>query len=104
MGRVIDRGFNESAMRRRIAKIALTVALIVFVGVFALEAAGHWHANSYDEQHCQVCQLGHVSVPQPSAQVRLQAPVPVARFAPAETTAPLLEPVSTHKIPRAPPA
>jgi hypothetical protein len=91
-------------MTRRTAKFALVVALILFVGIFAMEAAGHWHANSYDEQHCQVCHLGHVSVPQPSAQVAVQVPVPIARFAPPEVLAPVLEPVGTHKIPRAPPA
>jgi hypothetical protein len=91
-------------MIRRIAKFALAAALIVFVGVFAMEAVGHWHGNAYDEQHCQVCHLGHVSAPQPSAQVAVQEPVPIARFAPGEAPVPVLEPVSTHKIPRAPPA
>jgi hypothetical protein len=91
-------------MTRRFAKFALAVALVVFVGVFAMETAGHWHSNSYDEQHCQVCHLGHVSVPQPSAQVRVQEPIPVARLALAEVPVPVPKTVSTHKIPRAPPA
>lgn len=91
-------------MTRRITKLALAVALIVFVGVFAMETAGHWHANPFDEQHCQVCHLGHVSVPQPSAQVRVQEPVPISRFVLTEAPTPVLEPISTHKIPRAPPA
>lgn len=91
-------------MSKRFAKFALAVALVVFVGIFAMEAAGHWHANSYDEQHCQVCHLGHVSVPQPVANVRVQEPVPVARFGPAEAPVPVLEAFRTNKIPRAPPA
>jgi hypothetical protein len=92
------------SMTKRLAKFALAMALVAFVGIFAMEAAGHWHANSYDEQHCQVCHLGHVSVPQPAANVRVQKPVPVARFAPAETPVPVLEAFRTNKIPRAPPA
>lgn len=91
-------------MPKRIALRLLALTLVLSVGLFAFEAVGHWHRDSYDEQHCQVCHLGHVSVPQPSAQVRIPQPIPVARFAPVEVSVPSLETVGTHKIPRAPPA
>ncbi|MGB6469791.1 MAG: hypothetical protein WBE88_02945, partial [Candidatus Acidiferrales bacterium] len=64
----------------------------------------HNHDNSYDEQHCQVCHIGHVSVPLPAAQATLQAPAAVARF--SAPSAPIFDfaPACEHSSPRAPPA
>ena len=71
-------------MRTHLTSRLLAVALILSVGLFAMQAAGHWHGHESDEQHCQVCHVGHVAVPQPVAHMKLLAPVPVARFAAAD--------------------
>ena len=90
-------------MSKRIALRLLAVALILSVGLFAMQAAGHWHGHSSDEQHCQVCHTGHVAVPQPATQLETQTPITVARFAAAEDQKLSLDPVCSHRIPRAPP-
>jgi hypothetical protein len=91
------------AMPRRIAIRLLAAALVLFVGLFAMQAAGHWHEHSSDEQHCQVCHIGHAAVPQPAAQMGVETPVAVARFAFTENQKVSLDPVCSHRIPRAPP-
>ena len=96
-------GVLQLFMPKRIALRLLAVALILSVGLFAMQAAGHWHGHSSDEQHCQVCHTGHVAVPQPAAQMEMQSPVAVARFAVAEDQKLNLDPVCSHRIPRAPP-
>jgi hypothetical protein len=60
--------------------------------------------KAFDEQHCQVCHIGHVAIPQPTLQAEVQTPAPVARFLPAEESSRGLEPARTLSIPRAPPA
>jgi hypothetical protein len=72
------------------------VALILAVGALGLHAAIHWQGPSYDEQHCQICQIGHAAIPQPAVETPVQAP--------AEEPTPDLEAVETLSIPRAPPA
>ncbi len=84
--------------RRRL----LAIALVLAVGLLGLHAALHWHGPEFD--NCQACHSGRVAVFQPTVELVLQRPVPVARFAPPETPRLDLEPVCTHCIPRAPPA
>ncbi|MGD1210564.1 MAG: hypothetical protein ABR973_04300 [Candidatus Acidiferrales bacterium] len=91
-------------MRKRIALRLLAVALILTVSALGTHAVAHAHADAYDEQHCQVCHVGHAAIPQPAVQATVQAPAPIARFALAEQSTPDLEPVRTLSIPRAPPA
>jgi hypothetical protein len=95
--------FAEANTKHRIAARLLAVALILCIGLFAAQAAGHWHGHESDEQHCQVCHIGHVAVPQPVTQVAVLAPVPVARFTPRTQKIVRFETLSTHRIPRAPP-
>ena len=97
-------GPGVSAMRKRIALRLLAVALILAVGAFSVQAAGHWHEHSADEQHCQVCHLGHAAVPQPTTHIGVQTPVAVARFAIVDNQKITFDPVCNHRIPRAPPA
>jgi hypothetical protein len=97
-------GSAELGMHKRIDLRWLTVALILAVGALGIHAAIHWQGPSYDEQHCQICQIGHAAIPQPAVETPVQAPVPVARFAPAEEPTPDLEAIETLSIPRAPPA
>jgi hypothetical protein len=90
-------------MQKRITSRLLAVALIVSVGLFAMQTAGHWHGHASDEQHCQVCHIGHVAVPQAAARVALLAPATVARFAVANEKFCEFETLCTHRSPRAPP-
>jgi hypothetical protein len=90
-------------MQRRITSRLLAVALILSVGLFAMQTAGHWHGHASDEQHCQVCHVGHVAVPQAAARVALLAPATVVRFVPANEKFSEFETLCTHRSPRAPP-
>jgi len=91
-------------MAKRITKGLLSAALVLAVALLATHAVSHWHTLAGDEQHCQVCHVGHAAIPQPAVQVAAQAPLPVARFAPAEDFRLDLEASRTLSIPRAPPA
>jgi hypothetical protein len=98
------RGLVEFGMAKRITLRLLAIALILTVCALGTHAVAHWHGQSYDEEHCQVCHIGHAAVPQPAVQSAVQAPVLIARFALDEQSTPDLEPVRTLSIPRAPPA
>jgi hypothetical protein len=91
-------------MAKRITIRLVAVALILTLGALSTHALAHWHAQAYDEQHCQICQVGHVAAPQAAAPAAIQAPVPVARFILAEYFFLNLEPLRTPSIPRGPPA
>ncbi|MFY9751650.1 MAG: hypothetical protein WAJ92_03355 [Candidatus Acidiferrales bacterium] len=94
----------NSPSTKRIAARILAVALIFMVGALGLHALVHNHDNSYDEQHCQVCHIGHVAVPLPAAQTTLQAPAAVARFSALPASIFDFTAVCEHSSPRAPPA
>jgi hypothetical protein len=91
-------------MRKRTTIRLLAIALALAVVGLSTDAACHWHAQAYGEQHCQVCHIGHAAVPQSASQASVQALVPISRFAHSEVLAPYLVSVSTPSIPRAPPA
>jgi hypothetical protein len=91
-------------MAKRIARRLLAVAVVLAVLALGTHAVAFAHAHAYDEDHCQVCHIGHAAIPQPAMHVAMQAPAPIARFVTAETSAPDLEPVRTLSSPRAPPA
>ena len=95
---------QKYGIARRIALQLLAVALILAVGLLGLHAAVDWNAHTYDGQRCQTCQIAHAAAPQSAVQVVVQAPAPVARFAPAEDFRLDLEASRTLSIPRAPPA
>ncbi|HTX15952.1 MAG TPA: hypothetical protein VMD77_11705 [Candidatus Baltobacteraceae bacterium] len=90
-------------LKRSIPRV-LAVALILTLSALTTHALAHWHAQASNEQHCQICQVGHVATPQAAAPAALQAPVPVARFVVAEHFVSILEPVYTPSNPRGPPA
>jgi hypothetical protein len=98
------RGSVEFGMAKRTTLRLLAIALILTVCALGTHAVAHWHGQAYDEEHCQVCHIGHAAVPQPAVQSAVQAPVLVARFALVEQSTPDLEPVRTLSVPRAPPA
>ena len=80
----------------------LAVALILAVGLLGLHAALHWHGPHYD--NCQACHTGRMAMSEPALQPAVKMPEPIGRFAPLEAPLVDLEPVSTSRIPRAPPA
>lgn len=91
-------------MVKRTTKRLLAVAVVIALALLSTHAVSHWHSHAYDEDHCQVCHVGHAAIPQPAAQVAVQAAAPIARLALAEEFAPQLDFAGTLSIPRAPPA
>lgn len=101
---VYDCRVVQPGMTKRISLSLLAVVLILAVGALGVHTASHWHTNASPDQHCQACHIGHAAIPQPAAQGADLAPVPVARFAAAESSWPDFEAVRTLSVPRAPPA
>jgi hypothetical protein len=90
-------------MPKRISARLLAVVLVLAVFALGVEAAGHWHNNPIDEQHCQVCHVGHVAFPVPVVQATVAVPLPFARITPPAVSTFSPEAVNTLSIPRAPP-
>jgi hypothetical protein len=90
-------------MTKRIANRLLAVAAVFALALLATHAVTHWHTSAYDDQHCQVCHVGHAAIPQPTAQGAELAPFAVARFSAAEGSSPDFDAVRTPSVPRAPP-
>jgi hypothetical protein len=95
---------REQGITKRIAERLLTVAAILALAALSTHAVSHWHIQASDEDHCQVCHVGHAAIPQPAAQVAAQAPTPVAHVTVDNESAFHLDFVGTPSIPRAPPA
>ena len=91
-------------MTKRITRGVLGVALIVTLSALTTHALAHWHPQAANEQHCQICQVGHAATPQAPAPVAMQVAVPVERFVVAEHFVPSIDPVYTPSNPRGPPA
>ncbi|HUO35321.1 MAG TPA: hypothetical protein VMU43_10055 [Candidatus Acidoferrum sp.] len=82
----------------------MSLVLILVVSALGMHALIHWHGQSFDDQHCQVCHIGHVSIPVPAAYLTFHAPLAVARVSPGTASFFLAEQFSEHCSPRAPPA
>src|SRR5277367_3691615 len=82
-------------MAKRSTNRLLAVAVVLALALLATHAVSHWHTHAYDEDHCQVCHVGHAAIPQASAQVAVQAAAPIARIVLAEEFAPNFEFVYT---------
>jgi hypothetical protein len=91
-------------MVKRTTNRLLAIAVVLALGALSTHAVSHWHAHAYDEDHCQICHVGHAAIPQAAAQVAAQAPVPTVRLTVAKEFTSDLEFVGTLSIPRAPPA
>jgi hypothetical protein len=91
-------------MQKRTATRLLAVFVVFVFALLSIHAVSHWHTLGYDEDHCQVCHVGHVAIPRAPADVSLQAPIVVAYFAIGEASKPQLDFTGTPSIPRAPPA
>ena len=65
---------------RRTALRLLAVLVAVAVLSFGLQAAGHWHSQSYEDQHCRVCHFAHSVTVNPSHATTLPLPGLIARL------------------------
>jgi hypothetical protein len=91
-------------MRKEAAARFLAVTLILCVCVLATQAVGHRHDNPVDEQHCQVCHIGHAAIPQPAIQPEIQHPLSTDRVELYRESFSGLDSINALSIPRAPPA
>jgi len=78
--------------------------MAAFVLSFALQAAGHWHANSFEDQQCRVCHVAHSVAVDLSLVATLVAPDVVARLISPVAIDPQLDPVFHQLSSRGPPA
>ncbi len=90
-------------MRCRIIYRVVAVLVAAFVLSFALQAAGHWHNQSFEDQHCRVCHFAHSVTVDLSHGTILPTPSAVAWLNPIRSVDPQLELVSHQTSPRAPP-
>jgi hypothetical protein len=82
----------------------LAVFLAVAVACFAFQAAGHWHSNSYEDQHCRVCHFAHSAVVDLSQSTALVVPAAVQRLTSILDIDPALDLIFHQLSSRAPPA
>jgi hypothetical protein len=94
----------ELGLATRTIRRLLAIAVVLALAALSTHAVSHWHDHAYDEDHCQVCHVGHAAIPQTAAQVVEQAPASTERITLAEESAPRVDFVGTPSIPRAPPA
>jgi hypothetical protein len=90
-------------MRNVNTKRLLAILLMLVVCVFVAQGINHFHEHSADEQHCQVCHIGHAAIPRPAAQPLAAAHFPIARYAFSAPAPPQTEAEFSQRIPRAPP-
>jgi len=92
-----------AVMRKQVAIRLLGVVVILAVAALSTHAVAHWHADAYDELHCQACQVGHSANAQVPVPVAAQPPASSTRFVSVEECAADLERPLARSIPRAPP-
>jgi len=66
---------------RKTVRTSLAVLVALAVVSFGLQAAGHWHNQSYEDQHCRVCHFAHSVTVNPSQATALPLPDLIARLA-----------------------
>jgi len=91
-------------MKRRTTYRLLAIVVAVVVLSFAFQAAGHWHNQSFEDQHCRVCHFAHSVTVDLSHGTSLPTPQAVARLNPTRPVDPKLELVFHQTSPRAPPS
>jgi hypothetical protein len=90
-------------MLGRSAHRVLAIFVAVLVLSFALQAAGHWHSNSFEDQQCRVCHVAHSVVVDLSQVTTLAAPDVVVRLISTRPIDPALDLVFHRLSSRAPP-
>ena len=91
-------------MRWRTTYRVVAVVVAAFVLSFAFQAAGHWHNQSFEDQHCRICHFAHSVTVDLSHGTVLPTPHAVAWLNPIRTVDPHLELVFHPTSPRAPPS
>jgi hypothetical protein len=81
--------------------VAILVAAVVLS--FAFQASGHWHNQSFEDQHCRICHFAHSVTVDLSHGTTLAMPHAFSRLNSASSVDPHLELVFHQKSPRAPP-
>jgi hypothetical protein len=81
--------------------VAILVAAVVLS--FAFQAAGHWHNQVEDQQHCRVCHFAHSVTVDLSHGTALPRPQAFARMNLTRSVDPQLELVFHQTSARAPP-
>jgi hypothetical protein len=90
-------------MRRRTIYRLLAIVVAAVVLSFAFQAAGHWHNQSFEDQHCRVCHFAHSVTVDFSHGTTVPVPQAVARLNPTRSVDPQLELVFHQTSSRAPP-
>ena len=89
---------------RRAAQRLLAVLVAVAVLSFGLQAAGHWHSRTFEDQHCRVCHFAHSVTVDFSHGNALPVPEVVNRLAVKSSFEPSLEVVVHRLSSRGPPS
>jgi hypothetical protein len=89
---------------RRTALRLLSVAVAIAVLSFGLQAAGHWHGQSYEDQHCRVCHFAHSVTVNPSHATAIPLPGLIARLSIILSVDPTLDTVVHQFSSRGPPS
>jgi hypothetical protein len=89
---------------RRTAYRLLAILVAAVVLSFAFQAAGHWHNQSFEDQHCRICHFAHSVTVDFSHGTTLLRPHAVAWLNPTRSVDPQLELVFDQTSSRAPPA
>jgi hypothetical protein len=90
--------------RGHITRRLLATLLALVVVSFALQAAGHWHNRTFEDQHCRVCHVAHSVTVDLTHGTGLEKPDAVVRLAETRSIDPPLELISHQASSRAPPA
>jgi hypothetical protein len=91
-------------MRWRITYRVVAVVMAAFVLSFAFQAAGHWHNQSFEDQHCRLCHFARSVTVDLSHGTTLPTPHAVAWLNPITSVDPQLDVVFDQASPRAPPS
>ncbi|MGA8144440.1 MAG: hypothetical protein WB987_11175 [Candidatus Acidiferrales bacterium] len=89
---------------RRTAHGLLAVLVAVAVLSFGLQAAGHWHTRTFEDQHCRVCHFAHSVTVDFSHGDALPLPEVVTRLAVNPSVDPTLDVVVHQLSSRGPPS
>lgn len=90
-------------MSRRTAYRFLAILVAAVVLSFAFQAAGHWHNQPFEDQHCRVCHFAHSVTVDLSHGTALPTPQAITWLNPTRSVDPQLELVFDQTSPRAPP-
>jgi uncharacterized RmlC-like cupin family protein len=89
---------------RQTAHKLLAVLVAVAVLSFGLQAAGHWHSRTHEDQNCRVCHFAHSVTVDFSHGNALPLPEVVNRLAVNLSTEPALEVIVRRLSSRGPPS